>query len=81
MVKLIQKVIGEGEVFIVIERKNANLDTNVVNVPQVNKTVIFRAIFSAGNHFYLSGKKSLALLWRVVYMPFDFLKVNIYLEL
>lgn len=64
MVKLIQKVIGEGEVFIVIERKNANLDTNVVNVPQVNKTVTFRAIFSTGNHFYLYRKKSLALLWR-----------------
>lgn len=58
MVKLIQRIIRAWEVFRVIERKNVNLDTNVINVLQVNKTITFRVIFSIGNNFfYLYRKK------------------------
>ena len=59
MAKLIQRIMRVGKVFRVIERKNANLDTNAINVLHVNKTVTFKVIFSMENNFYLYRKKKL----------------------
>lgn len=76
MVKLMQRIIGAGEAFRVIEKENANLDTNAINVLQVNKMITFRVIFSTGNHFYLYRKKIICLtLKRIIYMSFKFLEV------
>lgn len=52
MVKLTQRIVGEAEVFVVIGRKNANLDTNLVNVLQVNESITSRFICSTRNHLH-----------------------------